>query len=92
MSVMINGVECNTQSQVVLEHLKTGKQITQDEAYDLCGSQRLGAIIFNLRKKGFNIYSLPQKVTNRFGNTTTISKYMLMNTQEEIKNIENGNS
>ena len=92
MSIIYEGVECKTQAEVVLTHLKKGKQITQEQAYELCGSQRLGAIIFNLRKKGYNIYNLDVKGKNRFGNTTNFVKYMLMNTQEEIENIENGTS
>lgn len=87
---MINNIECHTQREVVLEHLKMGKQITQEDAYTLCGSQRLGAIIFNLRKEGYNIYNLDIKGKNRFGNTCNYVKYMLTNTQEQITRIEEG--
>jgi hypothetical protein len=90
MSIMYEGVECNTQQEVVLAHLKKGRQITQEQAYELCGSQRLGAIIFNLRKKGYNIYNLDVKGKNRFGNTCNFVKYMLANTQNEITRIEEG--
>ncbi len=88
--ILINNVECNTQREVVLEHLKTGKQITQEEAYELCGSQRLGAIIFNLRKEGYSIYNIEQKGKNRFGHTCNFVKYMLVNTQDQIARIEEG--
>tara|TARA_R110000744_G_scaffold89619_4_gene174215 strand:+ start:5270 stop:5548 length:279 start_codon:yes stop_codon:yes gene_type:complete len=86
--IMINGVECNTQTEVVLQHLKKGKQINQEQAYELCGSQRLGAIIFNLRKKGYAIHNLDSKGKNRFGNTCNYVNYMLVNTQEQITRIE----
>lgn len=89
MKTIINGIECKTQKQAVLEHLKTGKQITQEEAYDLCGSQRLGSIIHTLRKKGYRIYNVKCVGKNRFGNYTNFSKYALANTIQEIYNIEN---
>ena len=90
--ILINNKKCNTQSEAVLEYLKTGKQLTQEDAYDLVGTQRLGAIIFNLRKKGYDIYSLDCKGKNRFGNTTNFVKYMLSSTREQCKKIENGTS
>jgi len=88
--ILINDVECNTQREVVLEHLKTGKQITQESAYELCGSQRLGAIIFNLRKEGYSILNIDQTGKNRFGHTTNFVRYMLTNSQEQITRIEEG--
>lgn len=87
--MIINNVEIKTQKQAVLEYLKTGKTITQSEATELCGTQRLGAIIYNLRhKSGFDIYKIDCKTKNRFGNNTNFCKYILANTREEIKKIE----
>tara|TARA_R100000655_G_scaffold62833_2_gene101315 strand:+ start:349 stop:624 length:276 start_codon:yes stop_codon:yes gene_type:complete len=89
--ILINDVECRTQKQAVLEYLKTGKTITQAEATELCGTQRLGAIIYNLRhKSGFDIYKIDCKGTNRFGHNTNYCKYILSNTREEIAKIEKG--
>jgi hypothetical protein len=88
--ITIKGQKCKTQTDAVLTYLKTGKQLTQEEAYDLVGTQRLGAIIFNLRKKGYSIYSLKVKGFNRFGNHTNFVKYHLGNTGEEITRIEEG--
>ena len=31
--ILINDVECHTQREVVLEHLKTGQQICQDTIF-----------------------------------------------------------
>jgi len=87
--ILINGIQCKNQKEVVLEHLKTGKQLTQEQAYELCGSQRLSDIIYKLRKKGYSIYNILEKGTNRFGNNTNFVKYMLTNTREEINAIEN---
>lgn len=41
-----------SQKQQVLEHLQSGKTITQAEAIKLCNSYRLGAIIYDLRCEG----------------------------------------
>ena len=90
--MILNGIKCKSQSQTILEYMKTGKPITQEDSYNLCGSQRLGAIIFNLRKKGYDIQSLPASGLNRFGNKTKFVRYFLSNTAEEINIIENGKS
>ena len=39
----------------VLAHLVSGKELTPLDALSLYGSYRLGAIIFDLRKDGYNI-------------------------------------
>jgi hypothetical protein len=67
--------EVKTQHDAVKWHLKENKTITSWEAIKHYGATRLSAIIFNLRDEGFEIESIPQKVTNRFGRTTTIAKY-----------------
>ena len=86
--ITIEGQKCKTQTEAVLVHLKSGKQLSQDEAYELVGTQRLGAIIFNLRDRGYNIYSMQVKGHNRFGNRTNFVKYCLMSTKEECDIIE----
>lgn len=40
-----------TQIAAVRKHLESGKSITPLEAYDLCGTIRLGAIIYRLRHR-----------------------------------------
>ena len=76
------------QTTAVLNYLKTGKALCQEEAYEKIGTQRLGAIIYNLRHKyGFDIYSIKSKGKNRFGNSVNFVKYQLGNTQEQIHNI-----
>ena len=81
-----------TQKDFVLELMKTGKPITQKEAYEVCGTQRLSAIIFKLRKMGYNIYNIPSKSITRFGNTCNFVKYFLSNTVEELQAIENASA
>tara|TARA_R100000995_G_C3480172_1_gene123372 strand:+ start:1221 stop:1490 length:270 start_codon:yes stop_codon:yes gene_type:complete len=86
--ITIEGQKCKTQTDAVLVHLKSGKQLTQEDAYELVGTQRLGAIIFNLRKMGYDIYSINVKGFNRFGNSTNFVKYHLMSTKEQCEYIE----
>ena len=45
----------NSKSQKVMMHLLKGKTLNQAQAAKLFGAWRLSAIIFNLRKKGFDI-------------------------------------
>jgi len=87
-----------TQKQAVFQHLKTGKTLTQEEAYTEIGTQRLGAIIFNLRKEGSHIESIPIKSTNRFGHNVNLCKYYLVDndyvnagvtSQKQFNNIVN---
>ena len=44
-----------TQKELVLKHLEENKKINPLEALNLYGSFRLGAIIFTLRKEGYDI-------------------------------------
>jgi len=66
-----------TQTQAVLDILKSGDSISSLEAFQEFGITRLSAIIFNLRKKGYVITSDNIKTTNRFGGTVTFSRYRL---------------
>ena len=45
----------NSKSQKVMMHLLKGKSLNQAQAARLFGAWRLSALIFNLRKKGFDI-------------------------------------
>ena len=44
-----------TKIKAVLQYLQDGGIITDMKAVELCKSYRLSAIIFNLRKYGYNI-------------------------------------
>ena len=65
------------QKEAVLYHLKQFQTITSLEAIKEYGATRLSGIIFQLRKDGYNIQSLPFVRKNRFGNTVTLAKYYL---------------
>ena len=66
-----------TQTQAVLDILKSGDSISSLEAFQEFGITRLSAIIFNLRQKGYIITSDNIKTTNRFGGTVVFSRYKL---------------
>lgn len=66
-----------TQQQAVLDWLKTGTGISSFDAFKALGVTRLSAIIFNLRKKGYDIESEEVEVTNRFGANVRVARYYL---------------
>lgn len=45
----------NSKTNKIVGYMRTHKGITQMDAYELCKATRLGAIIFDLKKKGFDI-------------------------------------
>lgn len=61
----------------VLRHLQTHGSITSMEAINLFGATRLSAIIFNLRKKGYNITSIDKTTKDRYGHTVPYAEYRL---------------
>ena len=67
----------NTHYTRLLDYLKKFKHITSLDAIRDLGNTRLSATIYELRKDGYNIISEDLKVKNRWGNNTTIAKYVL---------------
>jgi hypothetical protein len=66
-----------TKTEKVLNHLQMYGSITSWEAIQLYGVTRLSAIIFNLRKKGYDIESIRYEFTDRYGDKGTYAKYQL---------------
>lgn len=66
-----------TQEQLVLRHLEDFGSITTWEAIQEYGITRLSAMIHLLRKQGHNIESENVTTKNRYGNSTTFSKYYI---------------
>ena len=64
-------------TKAVLQWLQTGASISSMEAIDNFGATRLSAIIFNLRKHGYNIETVWCDGTDRFGNTSRFARYYL---------------
>ena len=88
-TITIKSEEVKSQSDAILWHLKTYGSITSYEAIKEYGATRLSAIIYNHRKDGYNIFSVPLKKKPRFGRTTTIAKYnynkpLATHTQSEL--------
>lgn len=75
-TITINQNEVKSQADAILWHLKTYGDITSYEAIKEYGATRLSAIIFNHRKQGYDIESLPLVKKTRFGRNTTIAKYV----------------
>lgn len=66
-----------TQYDRVLDHLLKNKKLSQKQAINLYGAYRLSAIIYNLRKDGYNISTNFKSGKNRFGDTVSWAEYKL---------------
>jgi hypothetical protein len=66
-----------TKTQAVLDWLKTGAGISSMDAIKQFGATRLSAIIFNLRKRGYNIETVMVDGRDRFGNPMRFARYYL---------------
>ena len=75
-TIKITSGEVKSQSDAILWHLKQYGSITSYEAIKEYGATRLSAIIFNHRKEGYDISSMPLIKKTRFGRNTTIAKYI----------------
>ena len=65
-----------THTAKVLSHLKSGKSITPLEAFSKYGCFRLGARIWDLKKKGHPIQKTMVEVPTRDG-TTRVAQYWM---------------
>lgn len=74
MSIEIK--EKMTQDDMVLQHLRLYGSITPLTAQNDYGIMRLGAIIFRLRKAGFDIQTKMETGKNRFGKPTHYARYI----------------
>ena len=64
-------------TKAVLEWLQTHASISSMEAINNFGATRLSAIIFNLRKRGYNIETVMVDSRDRFGNKMQFARYYL---------------
>lgn len=71
-----------TKTSEVLDHLKEHGSITSMEAIESYGATRLSAIIFNLRKKGYDIETVTVGMTDRYGHAANYGKYILHQDEE----------
>lgn len=63
-------------STLILDYLRKHGSITSMEAFNM-GATRLSAIIFTLRRKGFDIETVYMDGTNRYGRATRYGRYFL---------------
>ena len=66
-----------TQVSEIIDYLKTGKGLTQQEAYFLIGTQRLASRIWDIHQKGHEIRFEWERVKNRHGRVVSVKRYWL---------------
>ena len=66
-----------TQKEEVLEYLKNNKKITILEAIYQLGVTRLSAVIYDLKKDGYNIETQMKLVKAKNGRKTSVAQYIL---------------
>lgn len=67
----------NSQTKRVLEYMSKGNTLTSKQAFDKWGITRLSAIIFNLRKDGYDISMTTDRGYNRYGEAVHWGVYKL---------------
>ncbi len=67
-----------TQRSEVLKYLQTHKGITSMQAIEKFGATRLSAIIFDLKRKGYNIVTIMKDGENRYGESVRFAEYRLI--------------
>lgn len=67
-----------SQKERILQHLESGNTITSLEAYQELGVTQLATRIYELKAEGNPILSQRIKVTNRFDEQCSVSKYYLV--------------
>ncbi len=75
----INLTNINSQREAVVEHLRQFGHIERQEAEDAYGITRLAAIIYNLKKDGFDITTKLIPCQDRFGTKKKTADYYLIN-------------
>lgn len=66
-----------TKTLQVLQYLQEHGSITSMEAIQHFGATRLSAIVFNLKKQGYEIYTRPTACKDRNGNTCNFATYIM---------------
>ena len=66
----------NTHYSRLLTYLQNYGSITSLDAIRDLGNTRLSATIFELRRDGYDILSEDVKVKNRWGTSTTVTRYV----------------
>ena len=72
-----------TQTNQVLRHLRTRGALTQREAMEKYGIMRLGARVYDLRERGYNIVKETEYGKNRYGRRVRYAAYWLKEEENE---------
>lgn len=75
---MSTKTSASSQHAMILKHLLDFRAITTWEAIKEYGCTRLSAVIYNLRKEGWNIVSKRETRKNRYGNSVSFARYTLI--------------
>jgi hypothetical protein len=75
----VRAIKENTKHQQVKKHLIEKGWIDSWTAIELFGATRLSAIIFNLRKEGYDIISVPQSSYDRNNELCNYTTYKYIN-------------
>jgi len=73
--ITINKIDVKNQTDMVLWHLKSFEHLTSFQAFKEYGITRLSAIIFTIRKDGYNITTKKESTTNRFNRNVEFGIY-----------------
>ena len=74
----IPNIETLSQEEIVAIHLIHEGNISSMEAISEYGITRLSAKIHTLRKRGWNIQTVPENGKNRFGKKTNHGRYIFV--------------
>lgn len=69
-----------TQNEMVLAYMKDNGSITPRQAVDELGCMRLGARIWDLKRRGVKINKVMVTSSNRFGNDVRFARYSITDT------------
>lgn len=67
----------NTQREMILRYMQDVGSITPHEALREFGCMRLGARIWDLRKRGYRVIRTMEARKNRYGKTISYARYSL---------------
>ena len=66
-----------SQKERVLEYLEENGSITSMEAFRKLGVTRLSAVIFDLKRSGYEFDTVTETRKNRFGEKASFTRYSL---------------
>ena len=66
-----------TNAEKVLDYLDKNGSITSYEAFAELFVTRLSAVVFNLKKIGYDIQATKEKHTNKYGETKYFNRYYI---------------